>query len=99
MSASGEEPVAVDPVFLGMTRPPMVWGVPYGSFVFNFLFTTAAFVIQGSLLMFLVAIPIHAVAYLLALKDPRIFDLILVRARARKACPNRSFWGAVSYSP
>jgi len=97
--AESEEQVAVDPVFLGMTRPPMLFGVPYMSCIFNFLFTTIAFVLAGNLLMFLVAVPIHGVAYLLALKDPRIFDLLLVRARVGKARANRSFWGATSYRP
>jgi len=93
-----EEAVAVDPVFLGMTRPAMLLGVPYESAIFNFLLTTIAFVLTGNLLMFLMALPIHGVAYLLALKDPRIFGLLLARARSRKPCPNRTFWGAASYS-
>ena len=32
-----------DPLFLGMTRPPFVWGVPFSAFVLNVMGSTMAF--------------------------------------------------------
>jgi len=81
-----------------MTRPPMIWGVPYSAFMVNGMITMITFLLFKNLLLFLLALPIHGIAFLLALKDPRIFDLLLVKIRTSKPCPNRSFWGATSYS-
>lgn len=93
------EEVETDPVFLGMTRPPMFWGVTYTAVVFYGMLTVAIFIATGYLRAFLLFLPLHAVAFLLCLKDPRIFDLLLVRATTRKPCPNRSLWGLHSYRP
>ena len=43
-------------------------------------------------------IRINGAAYLLCLKDGRIFDLWFVKARFLR-CLNRGFWGANSYDP
>ena len=94
-----EVETTTDPLFLGLTRPPMIWGVPYASFIFTYMVTIMAFLASGSFLAFLMALPMHAVAFLLALRDPRIFDLILVRARSSRPHANRAFWGAASYQP
>ena len=93
------EQVAADPVFLGMTRPPMVWGVPFRAFVLNGVLTTLAFLAWNDLRGFLLFLPVHAVAYLLCLGDARIFDLLFTRAAMTPPVPNARLWGAKSYGP
>jgi type IV secretion system protein VirB3 len=99
MSDASRESLAVDPVYLGMTRPPMIWGVPFRSFVLNGVVTTIAFLAWNDLRGFLLFLPVHALSYLLCLRDPRIFDLLFVRAATTPPVPNASFWKAKSYTP
>ena len=89
----------VDPVFLGMTRPPMALGVTFSSFVLNVVATTIAFLATSDLRAFLLFFPVHGLAYLLCLRDPRIFDLLFVRAAKTPPIPNAGFWRAKSYAP
>lgn len=96
---SENESVDVDPVFLGMTRPPMVMGVTFSFFVINGMATTIAFLALGNLLAFLVGIPVHVIGYLLCLKDPRIFDIWRVRIIKTPITRNKNFWRANSYAP
>jgi len=89
----------VDPLFLGMTRPPMALGVTFSSFVLNVVATTIAFLAASDLRAFLLFVPIHGLAYLLCLRDPRIFELLFVRAAKTPPIPNSGFWRAKSYAP
>lgn len=94
-----DEKVEIDPLFLGMTRPPMVMGVTYSFFVINGMVTTISFLALNNLFAFLVGIPVHIVGYLLCLKDPRMFDIWRVRLLKTPMTRNRRFWSANSYSP
>ena len=94
-----DENVEMDPLFLGMTRPPMVMGVTYTFFVINGMVTTITFLALNNLFAFLVGIPVHIIGYLLCLKDPRIFDIWRVRLLKTPVTRNRSFWRTNSYSP
>ena len=88
-----------DPLFLGMTRPPLVWGVSFSAFVLNVVASTMVFLALSDLRGFLVFPLVHVLAYLLCLRDPRIFDLLAVRVSRTPPVPNARFWGAKSYAP
>jgi type IV secretion system protein VirB3 len=94
-----EPPLRGDPLFLGMTRPALAWGVPFGAVVANATFTTLAFLASADLRAFALAVPMHALLYLVCLRDPRILELLWVRARQTPPVPNAAFWGAQSYRP
>ena len=90
---------ATDPLFLGLTRPAMVWGVPQPLFVLNGMLSMIAFLATDSFYPLVLGAPlIHALAYVACLKDVRIFDLWLTKARFLR-CVNRRYWGAASYDP
>jgi len=90
-----------DPLFVGVTRPPMRWGVTYAALLLNLVLTMELFLLTKNLLTLGLALPIHGLSALLCARDPRIFDLLLLWARttvpARLA--NGAYWGAASYSP
>lgn len=88
-----------DPLFLGMTRPAMAFGVPFGAFVLNVMASTIGFLATADLRAFLLFVPVHGLAVLLCLRDPRIFDLLAVRAMRTPPTRNSAFWGAKSYRP
>jgi type IV secretion system protein VirB3 len=88
-----------DPVFLGLTRPAMFWGVTHSFFVINLIVCLIGFLAAHSWLAVLLAAPIHGLGYLACLSDARVFDLAYIRASKCSRCTNRRFWGATSYDP
>jgi len=91
--------LGIDPLFLGLTRPAMVWGVPQPIFVINGMVSMIAFLVSHSFLPLLIGGPlIHGLAYAVCLKEVRTFDLWMTKVRFRR-CINRRYWGAASYDP
>lgn len=90
-----------DALFVAATRPPMRWGVTYAALLFNLVFTMEAFLLTKNLLTLLVALPIHGVCALLCLREPRIFDLLVLWGRTRLMAHVGNFrlWRASSASP
>lgn len=86
-----------DPVFLGLTRPAMFWGVTHSFFVINLIVCLIGFLAAHSWLALLLAVPIHGLGYLACLRDPHVFDLAYVKASKCSRCVNRRFWGATTY--
>jgi type IV secretion system protein VirB3 len=93
--------LTADPLFVGATRPPMRWGVTYSALLFNVIFTMEAFLLTRNLLTLLMCAPIHGVCALLCARDPRFFDLLLLRGRTRlpAVLTTLRVWKASSYSP
>jgi len=90
-----------DVLFVGVTRPPMRWGVTYAALLFNLVFTMEVFLVTRNLLALLIAAPIHGICMLLCARDARFFDLLLVWGRTRmpSLLANGRYWRASSYSP
>lgn len=93
--------VIADPLFVGVTRPPMRFGVTYAALLANLVVTLEAFLLTKNLLILLVAIPIHGVCALLCARDARYFELLLLWGKTRLVAYFESlrFWRGASYSP
>ena len=93
--------VTADAVFVGVTRPPMRFGVTYVALLGNLVFTMEGFLLTKNLLVLFIAIPIHGVCALLCARDARYFDLLLVWAKTRMLAHFESLmlWKGASYSP
>jgi type IV secretion system protein VirB3 len=93
--------VIADPLFVGATRPPMIWGVTYSAVMMNAVCVMELFLTTKNLLTLLIAAPIHGVCMLLCARDPRYFDLVLLWGRTRLPAflTNLKFWRASSHSP
>jgi type IV secretion system protein VirB3 len=93
--------LTADVLFVGVTRPPMRWGVTFSALLFNLVFTMEVFLLTKNLLTLLIVIPIHGVCTLLCARDARLFDLILLWGRTRMPSylANYRIWQASSYSP
>ena len=93
--------LAVEPLFVGATRPPMRWGVTYAALLCNLVFTMEAFLLTKNLLALLCCVPLHGVFARLCSRDARFFDLVLLWGRTRMPAVvgNLMFWRASSYSP
>jgi type IV secretion system protein VirB3 len=90
-----------DPLFIGATRPSMLWGVTYTAVMLNAMCIMELFLLTKNLLILLLAAPIHGVCMLLCARDARFFDLVLLWGRTRLPAflANLRFWKASSYSP
>ncbi len=90
-----------DPLFIGATRPSMLWGVTYSAVMLNAMCIMELFLLSKNLLILLLAAPIHGVCLLLCARDARFFDLVLLWGRTRLPAflANLRFWKSSSYSP
>jgi len=93
--------VIADPLFVGATRPPMVWGVTYSAVMMNAVCVMELFLSTKNLLTLLIAAPIHGVCMLLCARDARFFDLVLLWGRTRLPAffSNLRLWKVSSHSP
>ena len=93
--------VVADPLFAGVTRPPMRFGVTYVALLINAAFTMEMFLLTKNLLVLLLMLPIHGICLLLCARDPRYFDLLLLWMKTRFAAYFSSlrYWRGASYSP
>ena len=87
-----------DIVFGALTRPQMFAGVTYSYFVLNAVVVVELFLITHSFWALPVALAIHMVGYLGCLKEPRFFDLWIVRVSRCPRVKNAKFWRCNSYS-
>src|ERR1700688_4229009 len=90
-----------DPLFIGATRPSMLWGVTYSAVMLNAMCIMELFLLTKNLLILLLAAPIHGVCMLLCARDARFFDLVLLWGRTRLPAvfANLRVWKASSYRP
>ncbi|MBX3564022.1 MAG: type IV secretion system protein VirB3 [Sphingomonas sp.] len=88
-----------DPLFVALTRPQMFAGVTYSYFVANAVIATELFLIFKSIWVLLAALTIHIAGVLLCLREPRFFDLWLIRVGRCPRVRNYSIWRCNSYRP
>ncbi|WCF29562.1 type IV secretion system protein VirB3 [Xylella fastidiosa] len=99
MSNSTQD-VYTDPLFVGLTRPATILGVPYIACVGEFMAAALIFLCVGNPLYLALALPIHAILYLVSANDPKIFGSIYMKwTKTNGRCRNFLFWRASSFSP
>lgn len=91
MAGAGE--LEVDMLFLGLTRPSMLFGVSYTVVLANFIICMASFVAFADLRIFLAMPLVHGVAYVLCQKEPLFLELFLVKSQKCNKCKNRLYHG------
>lgn len=96
---NGAQDVYTDILFVGLTRPATMWGIPYIAFILEFMVTTLIFLAVGNPLYLALALPIHGILYLVSANDPGVFNSIFVWTKTIGRCRNTRFWGAASFSP
>jgi type IV secretion system protein VirB3 len=96
---SGAQDVYTDELFVGLTRPTTMWGIPYTAFVIEFMAATLVFLAIGNPLYLLLAAPIHGVLYAISASDPGAFDALFMWLKTIGRSRNSRFWGGASFSP
>lgn len=78
MAESGH--LQADPLFQGLTRPAMIMGVSYMFFVVNAVFNMVMFINTSNFINLFVCAPtVHAIGYLICMKEPRSIELLMIK--------------------
>ncbi len=91
MANTGE--LEVDMLFLGLTRPPMLFGVSYTVVMINFLVSMGYFVMTSDFMGFGAMPIVHGAAYILSQKEPLFLDLFMIKQQKCNKCKNRFYHG------
>lgn len=91
------EGLPTDPLFLGLTRPPMLFGVSYFFAVINVMTCMIAYIGTTQFKYMAFMVPIHAVSYYICAKEPLFIELFRVRGEKCSRCRNKMYHGANSY--
>ncbi|MES2661806.1 MAG: VirB3 family type IV secretion system protein [Pseudomonadota bacterium] len=90
---------ATDPLFVGATRPSLVWGVTYEAIIFCICAVAVLFIGTGNPFLIVFYIPLHGACYLICLKDPRFFRLIGLWIITKGKSTSWRYWGAATACP
>ncbi len=88
-----------EPLFIGATRPAMMFGVTMNFFTANVMISALTYLIAKNPLYLLMIVPLHGIAWGLCKNEPRMLSLVGLWAKTKGACFNRRFWKASSYHP
>lgn len=90
--------VSTDPLFVGLTRPTLIFGVSVQYAMLNMMISVTIFIQKSSIYIVFIAAVVHLIGYLLCFKEPRFMELYLNYSSKCNQCPNKSYYGANSYS-
>lgn len=91
MANTGE--LEVDMVFLGLTRPSMLFGVSYTVVLAYFFTCMMYFVATSDFRGFLVMPLCHGIGYVLSEKEPLFLELFMIKQQKCNRCKNRFYHG------
>ncbi|MFL4998512.1 MAG: type IV secretion system protein VirB3 [Microvirga sp.] len=94
-----DERLVEDTLFLACTRPAMVLGVTMEAFGLNVMFSSILFILGGSLLYGVVAVPIHLACRVVCRHGPNQFRLLFAWFETRGRHRNGRLWGGSSCTP
>ncbi len=86
-----------DPLFVGLTRPPMFLGVSFMFVLLNGFGCMLYFINSSDIRAFLLLPFFHMIGYVICFKEPLFLELYLIRAQKCTVCKNKMFHGANSY--
>ena len=91
--------VKTDHLFVGLTRPPMLFGVSYNFAVVNAVLSMITYIITNNFTYLVMAFPVHLLGYYICSKEPLFIELFMIKAQKCSKCKNKFFHGANSYDP
>jgi len=99
MDELSQDKPQLTPLVIGLTRPPMMWGIPLSAFYLIVGATLIAFLVTTSFWAAAIAPLAYLALFALISRDMRILDLAQVAGRRTPRTPNKLFWGTNSYGP
>ena len=100
MSTQNEDRETVyDLLVVAATRPAAKWGVALDGIVLAGTLVGMVMVATGNPATLLLYLPLHGIMYLICLKDPRAFRLLLLWTKTNGRSMTRRWWGAATATP
>jgi|SRR5437016_4302649 len=99
MNETSDDKPHLTPLVIGLTRPPMMWGIPLTAFYLIIGVTLIAFLVTTSFWAATIAPVAYLALFAVTSRDIRILDLAQVAGRRTPRTPNKLFWGTNSYGP
>ena len=93
-----EEALMVNPLFVGLTRPPMMLGVTMDYLGISVMVALCGFILFSTPLCLLAYFPLHGIGVIACAIDPHIFRLLFKKWNCLNV-PNKRLWGCQSYEP
>lgn len=94
-----EEKMNEDTLFLALTRPAMILGVPMEAFAVSCGIGGMAMIVTDNVFFLLLALPLLLISRLIAERDANAFRILFKWLDSSGRCRNRGFWGGTSCSP
>jgi len=83
-----------DALFLGLTRPAMVFGVTYLWFMVNAMISLIYFINTSDFIRLIpAALIVHLIGYLICMKEPRYMEILVTKTSKCMKCRNTLFHG------
>jgi type IV secretion system protein VirB3 len=98
MASSGGS-ISTDPLFVGLTRPTMIFGVSFKFFFLNFFVSLISYINFPGFTVIGVALSLHLLGYLACFKEPLFLELYIKRSEKCMKTTNKLYHGANSYDP
>jgi type IV secretion system protein VirB3 len=89
--------LSLDPLFVGLTRPPMFFGVSMSFSMVNMLVCVLYYIQSSDIKVVVFGIGMHLVGYIICFKEPLFIELFLMKSQKCNKCKNRFYFGANSY--
>jgi type IV secretion system protein VirB3 len=98
MATEKEATLMISPVFVGLTRPPMLLGVTMDYLGITIMIALCGFILLSNPLYLLIDIPLHVMGVIACAIDHNIFRLLFKKLDCLNV-PNKRIWGCQSYAP
>ena len=87
----------VDPLFVGLTRPTLLFGVSQMFVILNAFCCIGYFVMSNDMRAMVILALNHMVGYIICAKEPLFVELFMIKMQKCNKCTNKFFHGANSY--
>lgn len=89
--------IGADPLFVGLTRPTLIFGVSIQYAMLNMIVSVVGFIQTSDFRVVFAACILHAIGYILCFKEPRFMELYINKFQRCNQCSNKMYYGANSY--
>ncbi|MEK6734892.1 MAG: VirB3 family type IV secretion system protein [Pseudomonadota bacterium] len=87
----------VDPLFVGLTRPTLLFGVSQMFTILNAFACIGYFVMSNDLKAMIVLAFNHMIGFLATSKEPLFVELFMIKMQKCNKCMNKFYHGSNSY--
>jgi type IV secretion system protein VirB3 len=97
MSDDSDSGLNLDPLFVGLTRPSLLFGVNQMFVILNALACIGYFVMTNDIRIMGLMGFLHMIGYLASSKEPLFVELVMVKLQKCNRCDNKFYHGSNSY--